>query len=78
MICAKLKIGWRHDKRQNIQSSNGNNIESFGGIFGKYADKSKREMEDKAWGSHVVGGIDLFINSSNSGTVKAKSPCDGL
>jgi len=29
-------------------------IESLGGVFSKYADPSKRDLEDKAWEMHVV------------------------
>ena len=35
---------------QNIEMD----IDSIGGILNKYADPSKRELEDKAWELHVL------------------------
>jgi len=31
-----------------------NDIESLGGVFSKYADPSKRDLEDKAWEMQVM------------------------
>jgi len=42
------------DEKKRENSSTQNDIESLGGVFSKYADPSKRELEDKAWEMHVM------------------------
>jgi len=42
------------DENKREKSSTQNDIESLGGVFSKYADQSKRELEDKAWEMHVM------------------------
>lgn len=42
------------DEKIRDKSSTQNDIESLGGVFSKYADPSKRDLEDKAWEMHVM------------------------
>ena len=42
------------DESAQVDNHIENDIESLGGAFSKYANSSKRELEDKAWEMHVV------------------------